>query len=172
VATVGQRLGGAGGNSLRPVDPDANVGEPEQSSVRSGFYVLDVLDVLDVASGEGPGARFRSANKYPASYIRAGLSPSGKLGAGDFAGKEWHTSSYVTDSATGAKTEVHGQRLLAWADDRTIIAWDTGKGAGESEYHQRLVLITVGSGKEVPLSGFRKGTDTSAGRRQPVFARR
>ncbi|MET7571520.1 WD40 repeat domain-containing protein [Streptomyces sp. NPDC005492] len=111
-------------------------------------------------------------NKYLYWFIGAGLSPSGKLVAGDFAGENWHTSSYVIDSRTGAKTEIHGQELLAWADDRTLIAWDVGKGANESEFHQRLVLVTVGSDKEVPLSGFRKGTDVSAGRWQPVFAER
>ncbi|WP_427923202.1 WD40 repeat domain-containing protein [Streptomyces sp. cg40] len=113
-----------------------------------------------------------AADKYRAWYPQAGVSPSGRLVAGDFAGETWHTSSYVTDSTTGAKSEVHGQELLAWADDRTLIAWDIGKDAGESEFHQRLVLVTVGSDKEVPLSGFRKGTDTDAGRWQPVFAQR
>jgi hypothetical protein len=34
------------------------------------------------------------------------------------------------------------------------------------------VLVTFGSDKEVPLSGFHVGTDVSAGRRQPVFAQR
>ncbi|MFJ8136480.1 WD40 repeat domain-containing protein [Streptomyces sp. NPDC096013] len=112
---------------------------------------------------------------YLVWYITAGLSPDGKHVAGDFAGQTWTTSSYVIDSATGEKTEIHGQELLAWADDRSLIAWDTGKGegAGKSEFHQRLVLVTIGSDKEVPLSGFLGGsTDVSAGRWKPVFAQR
>lgn len=114
--------------------------------------------------------------KYLVWYVDAWNSPSGKLVAGDFAGKKWHTSSYVVDATTGKKTEIHGQQLLAWADDKSLIAWDIGKGAKESEYHQRLVLVTIGSDKEVPLSGFRKdsGTDpdNSSGRWEPVFAER
>ncbi|MFI6407199.1 WD40 repeat domain-containing protein [Streptomyces sp. NPDC050548] len=114
--------------------------------------------------------------KYLDWSVEALDSPSGRLVAGGFAGKKWHTSSYVVDSATGAKTEMRGQQLLAWVDDRTLVAWDIGKGAKESEYHQRLVLVTIGSDKEVPLSGFRKdnGTnpDNGSGRWEPVFAER
>ena len=117
-----------------------------------------------------------NGDKYLVSYIAAGLSPDGKRVAGDFAGQAWTTSSYVIDSATGEKTEIHGQELLAWADDKSLIAWDIGKGdsgAGKSEFHARLVLVTIGSDKEVPLSGFLGGsTDVSAGRWKPVFATR
>lgn len=114
--------------------------------------------------------------KYLDWSVDALNSPSGRLVAGGFAGEKWHTSSYVVDAATGRKTEIHGQQLLAWIDDKSLIAWDIGKGAKESEYHQRLVLVTIGSDKEVPLSGFRKdsGTDpdNSSGRWVPVFAKR
>lgn len=113
--------------------------------------------------------------KYLDWYVEAWDSPSGRLVAGDFAGKKWHTSSYVVDSATGRKTEIHGQQLLAWVGEKSLVAWDIGKGAKESEYHQRLVLVTIGSDKEVPLSGFRKdikGTDNASGRWVPVFAER
>jgi hypothetical protein len=114
--------------------------------------------------------------KYLDWSVDALDSPSGKLVAGAFAGKKWHTSSYVFDAATGGKTEIRGQQLLAWVDDKSLIAWDIGKGAKESEYHQRLVLVTIASDKEVPLSGFRKdsGTnvDNGSGRWEPVFAER
>ncbi|WP_416962609.1 WD40 repeat domain-containing protein [Streptomyces sp. Agncl-13] len=114
--------------------------------------------------------------KYLDWSVEALDSPSGNLVAGGFAGKKWHTSSYVVDATTGKKTEIRGQQLLAWADDKTLVAWDIGKGANESEYHQRLVLVTIGSDKEVPLSGFRKDTgtnpDNSSGRWEPVFAER
>jgi hypothetical protein len=126
----------------------------------------------DFTGAEVPGPE--DGDKYLSWSIGAGLSPNGKRVAGDFAGQAWTTSSYVVDSATGAKTEIHGQELLAWADDKALIAWDIGKdeGKGKSEFHQRLVLVTIGSDKEVPLSGFRMGTDVSAGRWQPVFAQR
>ncbi|MEU6349412.1 WD40 repeat domain-containing protein [Streptomyces sp. NPDC047072] len=108
-------------------------------------------------------------DKYLSSYVDAGKSPNGKLVAGDFAGRKWHTSSYVVDAMTGAKTEVRGQQLLAWVGDRQLIAWDIA-GAKDSEFHQRLVLITIGSEKQVPLSGFREGDDGDPGRWEPLFA--
>ena len=67
--------------------------------------------------------------------------------------------------------EVHGQQLLAWVGDKPLIAWDIGKN-DKNEFHNRLVLVTIGSDKEVPLSGFRRATTASAGRWEPVFAER
>jgi hypothetical protein len=94
----------------------------------------------DFTGAEVPAPQ--NGDKYLVSYIDAGLSPDGKHVAGDFAGEAWTTSSYVIDSATGEKTEIHGQ-------------------------------VTIGSDKEVPLSGFLGGsTDVSAGRWKPVFAQR
>ncbi|MCT9080509.1 hypothetical protein [Streptomyces fulvoviolaceus] len=110
-----------------------------------------------------------AGDKYLSWSVDAGRSPSGKLVAGDFAGKKWKTSSYVLDAATGAKTEVHGQQLLAWVGDKQLIAWDIGKD-DKNEFHNRLVLVTVGSDKTVPLTGFREGNDGAAGRWDPLFA--
>ncbi|KOU55393.1 hypothetical protein ADK57_44970 [Streptomyces sp. MMG1533] len=110
-------------------------------------------------------------DKYLEWYVDAGKSPDGRLVAGDFAGEKWKTSSWVVDAATGKKTEVHGQQLLAWVGNMSLIAWDIAKG-GKNEFHQRLVLVTIGSDKVVPLSGFRKGNDGDAGRWEPVFAER
>ncbi|WP_329247353.1 WD40 repeat domain-containing protein [Streptomyces sp. NBC_01478] len=147
---------------------------PDGRYVWAGGIASDEVNKLfyDSTGAEVPAPE--NGSKYLLSYVDAGMSPDGKRVAGDFAGRKWTTSSYVTDSATGAQTEVHGQQLLAWADDKSLVAWDVGKGEGEgkSEFHQRLVLVTIGSDKEVPLSGFRKGTDASAGRWQPVFAQR
>ena len=72
---------------------------------------------------------------------------------------------------TGAKTVVRGQQLLAWADDSRLVARDIGRH-DRNEFHQRLVLVTVGSAKEVPLSGFRQGHHGDAGRWEPIFAER
>ncbi|WP_406434473.1 WD40 repeat domain-containing protein [Streptomyces sp. NBC_00631] len=139
---------------------------------RSGQYVWAGL------TGE-PGIQFYDLHGHqvpaPAGernlkwYVEAGLSPDGERVAGDFAGRTMKTSSWITDIGTGRKTEVHGQQLLAWADNRSLIAWDIGKDGG-NEFHNRLVLVTVGSDKIVPLSGFRKGNDGDAGRWTPVFA--
>ncbi|WP_328637666.1 WD40 repeat domain-containing protein [Streptomyces canus] len=108
-------------------------------------------------------------DRYLEWFVDAGKSPSGMLVAGDFAGKKWKTSSWIVDAATGEKTEVRGQQLLAWVGNKQLIAWDIGKN-DKSEFHQRLVLVTVGSDKEVPLSGFREGNDGDAGRWEPLFA--
>ncbi|WP_329298997.1 WD40 repeat domain-containing protein [Streptomyces sp. NBC_00659] len=110
--------------------------------------------------------------RYRTWFVKAGLSPDGTKMAGDFAGEKWYTSSWILDPRTGKHlAEVHGQQLLAWADDKSLIAWDIAKGE-KNEFHNRLVLVTIGSDKEVPLSGFLKGTDGSAGRWEPLFADR
>ncbi|MDH6216158.1 WD40 repeat domain-containing protein [Streptomyces pseudovenezuelae] len=109
--------------------------------------------------------------KYLDWFVDAGTSPSGKLVAGDFAGEKWKTSSWIIDARTGTKTEVHGQQLLAWVGNTRLIAWDIAKN-GKNEFHNRLVLVTVGSDEVVPLSGFRVGNDEAAGRWEPVFAQR
>ncbi|MEU9171467.1 WD40 repeat domain-containing protein [Streptomyces sp. NPDC048420] len=110
-----------------------------------------------------------AGSKYLTWFVEAGTSPDGRLVAGDFAGKKWKTSSYVVDAITGARTEVRGQQLLAWVGNKQLIAWDIGQN-DKNEFHQRLVLITIGSDKELPLSGFREGHDGDAGRWEPVFA--
>ncbi|WP_055567358.1 hypothetical protein [Streptomyces atriruber] len=103
--------------------------------------------------------------------VEARLSPSGKLAAGDFAGGAKTTATEVLDPLTGKRVaKLPGQQLLAWADDRRLIAWDIEPGT--SEYRQRLVLVTVGSKKTIPLSGYRSPKDGSGGRWTPLFARR
>ncbi|MFI0966770.1 WD40 repeat domain-containing protein [Streptomyces sp. NPDC021080] len=110
--------------------------------------------------------------QYRDWFVDAGLSPDGSKLAGDFAGEKWHTSSWLLDPRTGKHmAEIHGQQLLAWVNEKSLIAWDLGK-ADKNEFHPRLVLVTIGSDKEVPLSGFLHGSDVSEGRWEPVFARR
>ncbi|MEU5578121.1 WD40 repeat domain-containing protein [Streptomyces huasconensis] len=100
-----------------------------------------------------------------------GLSPDGKLAAGEFAGDGKTTASEIIDPLTGKRVaKVPGQQLLAWADSKRLIAWDIAPGT--SEYRNRLVLVTIGSEKTVPLSGFRSSKADAAGRWQPVFAER
>ncbi|MEU1148618.1 WD40 repeat domain-containing protein [Streptomyces sp. NPDC005863] len=109
--------------------------------------------------------------KYLPWAVEARLSPNGKLAAGDFAGGMKTTATELLDPLTGKRVaKLPGQQLLAWADDKRLIAWDIAPGT--SEYRQRLVLITVGSKKTVPLSGFTGGKSGSADRWTPVFARR
>ncbi|MFD9463853.1 WD40 repeat domain-containing protein [Streptomyces sp. NPDC060027] len=109
--------------------------------------------------------------KYLNWFVEARLSPNGKLAAGDFAGGRKTTASEINDPYTGKRiAKVHGQQLLAWADNKRLIAWDIAPGT--NEFHNQLMLITVGSDKVVPLSGFRKGDDGADGRWSPVFAKR
>ncbi|MFD9392805.1 WD40 repeat domain-containing protein [Streptomyces sp. NPDC060000] len=109
--------------------------------------------------------------KYLTWFVDAGLSPDGSELAGGFAGKKYKTSSWIVDPRTGKNlVETHGQQLLAWADNSSLVAWDIGPDG--NEYHQRLVLVTLGSDKVVPLSGFRATQDDTLGRWTPIFADR
>ncbi|MFJ3445080.1 WD40 repeat domain-containing protein [Streptomyces sp. NPDC086081] len=109
-------------------------------------------------------------DRYREWSVEAGVSPDGRLVAGPFAGRKWKTSSSVLDARTGRQHEVRGQQLLAWADENTLIAWDIGRDG--NEFHQRLVLVTVGGEKTTPLSDFRSPKDNTKGRWEPVFAER
>ncbi|MEU6684855.1 WD40 repeat domain-containing protein [Streptomyces sp. NPDC046832] len=108
--------------------------------------------------------------KYRDWFVDAGVSPDGRLVAGQFAGRKWKTSSFVLDARTGKQREVRGQQLLAWADGNSLVAWDIGQDG--NEYHQRLVLVTIGGEKTTPLSDFRSPKDNTNGRWEPVFAPR
>ncbi|AYL35432.1 WD40 repeat domain-containing protein [Streptomyces fungicidicus] len=126
------------------------------------------LDFFDL-DGDGAAPPGREAHRV--WYVEAGLSPDGRRLAGGFAGSTRKTSSWILDPGTGEEVaEIRGQQLLAWADNDSLVAWDVGADGGE--FHQRLVLVTVGSGKVVPLSGFRSPEDDTKGRWEPVFARR
>jgi hypothetical protein len=114
----------------------------------------------------------RPANeKYLHWFVEARLSPDGKLAAGDFAGGAKTTASEINDPYTGERLhKIPGQQLLAWADNKRLIAWDITPGS--NEFRNRLVLVTIGSDRVVPLSGFRKGNDGAPGRWTPIFAER
>ncbi|MER7176594.1 WD40 repeat domain-containing protein, partial [Streptomyces mesophilus] len=109
--------------------------------------------------------------KHLAWSVEARLSPNGKLAAGGFAGGARTTASEIIDPYTGKRLhKIRGQQLLAWADDKRLIAWDIAQGG--NEHHSGLVLVEIGSDKVVPLSGPRKGSDLADGRWEPVFATR
>ncbi|WP_328839899.1 WD40 repeat domain-containing protein [Streptomyces europaeiscabiei] len=109
--------------------------------------------------------------KYLTWSVEARLSPNGELAAGGFAGGAKTTASEILDPYTGKRLhKIRGQQLLAWADDERLVAWDIT--AGDNEFHNALVLVTIGSDKTLTLSGARKGNDGAAGRWNPVFATR
>lgn len=166
-------------NEVKLASDDGTLGGSVLNS-RQDFALTD--DGLHVWSGNPMGDIGKEfwdlkGNKVPTPakdkhlewYVDAGKSPDGSLVAGEFAGKKWKTSSWIVDAASGDTTEVRGQQLLAWVGNKQLIAWDIGKN-DKNEFHQRLVLVTIGGEKEVPLSGFRAGNDGDAGRWEPIFA--
>ncbi|MFF4271440.1 WD40 repeat domain-containing protein [Streptomyces sp. NPDC001536] len=120
--------------------------------------------------------------KYLRWDVPARLSPNGKLAAlglaevndpaiagGTLPGQ---SLSFIKDPLTGKEiTKVRGAELLAWADDQRLIAWERAAGPSEP-YKDRLVLVTIGSHKVVPLSGVREHPETGQEPWEPVFAER
>ncbi|MFD8424744.1 WD40 repeat domain-containing protein [Streptomyces sp. NPDC059466] len=107
------------------------------------------------------------------SDVGARLSPGGGLAASGLT-REKPDKSYsaILDPRTGKRiTLVRGAELLAWVDDKRLIAWE--RLPGGTLYRPRLVLVTIGSDKVVPLSGGPAlGSDPTGQEWQPVFARR
>ncbi|MEU6142116.1 WD40 repeat domain-containing protein [Streptomyces sp. NPDC047081] len=93
--------------------------------------------------------------KYLRSDVPARLSPNGELAALGLAKEVRPGKSYssIRDPRTGKEiTKVRGGELLAWVDDHRLIAWERTTGLDEP-YRARLVVVTIGSDKVVPLSG-------------------
>ncbi|MFI0514130.1 WD40 repeat domain-containing protein [Streptomyces sp. WSLK1-5] len=161
-----------GKDSVNPVGRSMVNGRQDFSLTDDGRYVWEGRPMepgyvfYDLSGKKVP---VPAGYRYLSWFVEAGRSPDGTLMAGDFAGEKWKTSSYVLDAETGAHTEERGQQLLAWVGNKQLIAWDIGKN-DKNEYHNRLVLVTLGSDKEVPLSGFRAGNDGDAARWEPLFA--
>ncbi|MEU9337512.1 WD40 repeat domain-containing protein [Streptomyces sp. NPDC048290] len=107
-----------------------------------------------------PGERHLNAD------VGAKQSPDGTLAAGGRVGGDMGESySELLDARTGERaTKVRGAELLAWVDQRRLIAWEWDKDG------RRLVLVTVGSDEVVRLSGAGQpmGRDFAEGW-QPVF---
>ncbi|MFG2024595.1 WD40 repeat domain-containing protein [Streptomyces sp. NPDC048825] len=164
-------------------------------SSRTGFYVIDVDSGKGSWNGvasPGPGFRVRQDfafshdgklvySNYERRYYDfegnevdvpanekglhprygAGVSPDGKLVA----------SGSVRDAYSGREVAVvPGGRheTLAWADNKRLFVWgcDPKKCDGKSKFRNGLLLVTMGSDKMVPLSGFRKAQWT------PIFSER
>lgn len=64
---------------------------------------------------------------------------------------------------------MRGDELIAWVDNRRLIAWE--RAAGEGPYRPRLALVTIGSDKVQWLSGLREQKPVQW-TWEPVFARR
>ncbi|MFF4115478.1 WD40 repeat domain-containing protein [Streptomyces sp. NPDC001714] len=112
--------------------------------------------------------------KYLRADVGARLSPNGRLAALGLTKEVAPGKSYssIRDPRTGKEiTKVRGAQLLAWADDRRLIAWERVTGLDEP-YRGRLVLVTIGSDRIVPLSGVEEQLYDELKAWQPVFARR
>ncbi|MGW3102257.1 WD40 repeat domain-containing protein [Streptomyces sp. NPDC001100] len=112
--------------------------------------------------------------KYLRADVDARLSPSGTLAAlgltKEVGGSPGKSYSSIRDPRTGKEiTKVRGGHLLAWADGRRLIAWERTTSL-EEPYLPRLVLVTIGSDKVVPLSGTYKDIEKVVW--EPVFADR
>ncbi|GAA2553033.1 hypothetical protein GCM10010423_62270 [Streptomyces levis] len=155
-------------------DPDAFINSRQDFAftrdgrlVWSGMPSEPRLKFYDFTGKDVPGP---TPDRYRDWSVEAGVSPDGRLVAGPFAGRKWKTSSFVLDARTGKQQEVRGQQLLAWAGGKSLVAWDIGPDG--NEFHQRLVLVTIGREKTTPLSDFRSPKDDTKGRWDPVFAER
>lgn len=136
--------------------------------VRSGLSMEPYDQYYDL---KGDKVDKPAAEKYLTWSVAARLSPNGKLAAGDFAGGAKTTASEIVDPRTGKRLhKIPGQQLLAWVDNERLVAWDIK--AGDNEFRNALVLVTIGSDRTIPLSGTRKGNDGAPGRWNPVFATR
>ncbi|MFJ2885929.1 YncE family protein [Streptomyces sp. NPDC087305] len=112
--------------------------------------------------------------KYLRADVDARLSPNRRLAAlgltKEVGGSPGKSYSSIRDPLTGKEiTKVRGGHLLAWVDDRRLIAWERTTSLEET-YLPRLVLVTIGSDKVVPLSGTYKDIYTKYW--APVFAER
>ncbi|MEV6511458.1 WD40 repeat domain-containing protein [Streptomyces sp. NPDC051642] len=112
--------------------------------------------------------------KYLRADVDARLSPNGRLAAlgltKEVGGTPGKSYSSIRDPRTGKEiTKVRGDHLLAWADDSRLIAWERTTSL-EEPYLPRLVMVTIGSDKVVPLSGVYKDIEKEFW--EPVFADR
>ncbi|MEV6533923.1 WD40 repeat domain-containing protein [Streptomyces sp. NPDC051639] len=110
---------------------------------------------------------------YLRADVGARLSPDGGLAASGLT-REKPDKSYsaLLDPRTGKRiTLVRGAELLAWVDDKRLIAWE--RLPGGTLYRPQLVLVTIGSDKVVPLSGGPAlNSDPTRQSWEPVFAER
>ncbi|MFZ3571281.1 hypothetical protein ACOKM5_30580 [Streptomyces sp. BH097] len=93
----------------------------------------------------------------------------------DFAGGKKTIAVAVNDARTGDLVDrLPAQQLLAWADDKRLIAWgcDPKKCDGKGEFRNQLLLVTIGSDKVVQLSDFRRASADYPGRWSPQFTTR
>ncbi|MFJ3668627.1 WD40 repeat domain-containing protein [Streptomyces sp. NPDC090106] len=110
----------------------------------------------DLSGAETPAPANESHLRWD---VPARLSPNGRLAAWGLSkevdGDPGRSYSSIRDPLTGEEiTKARGGTLVAWADDRRLIAWHRTTGL-DGGYKDRLVLVTIGVDAVVPLSGER-----------------
>ncbi|MEU6377795.1 WD40 repeat domain-containing protein [Streptomyces sp. NPDC046909] len=137
-----------------------DVGRMDFAFTRDGKYLYskvsrDMNDEQQFYDLSGAKVSAPASERYLTTQVSARLSPNGKLAALGLTEEAAHGKSYSTiaDPRTGEEVvKVRGARLLAWADDKRLIAWE-GTPSPEGAALNQLVLVTIGSDKVVPLSG-------------------
>jgi len=126
---------------------------------------------------KGKKAAAPANERYLRSDVGARLSPNGRLAAlgltKEVGGSPGKSYSSIRDPLTNKEiTKVRGGHLLAWVDDKRLIAWERVTRLDQT-YRPQLVLVTIGSDRVVPLSGVsEQGDNTGRLEWEPVFARR
>lgn len=184
-------LAGRGGGVWHQVPSSSTGGRADFAFTRDGKHLfaagggLDTLIRPSFYDLSGKETAAPANEKYLRWDVPARLSPNGKLAALGLAeendpgiapesGKTLpgQTYSSIRDPLTGKEiTKVRGSELLAWVDNQRLIAWERTTGLKEP-YKDRLVLVTIGSSKVVPLSGVREHPETGQVKWEPVFAER
>jgi hypothetical protein len=173
----------SGQGSWSPVAPDRNINSRQDFAFsRAGDRVY--TQVIGPRDGlqqfydlKGDKVAAPANERYLRSDVGARLSPNGRLAAlgltKEVSGTPGRSYSSIRDPRTGKEiTKVRGAELVAWADDKRLIAWERVTRLDEL-YRGRLVLVTIGSNKVVPLSGVREPTENiDVQPWEPVFARR
>jgi len=173
----------SGQGSWSPLAPDRNINSRQDLAFsRTGERVYaqvvggkDGLQQFYDLKGDKVAAP--ANERYLRSDVSARLSPNGTLAAlgltKEVNGNPGRSYSSIRDPRTGKEiTKVRGAELVAWADDKRLIAWERVTSLHEL-YRGRLVLVTIGSDKVVPLSGVREPTENlDVQQWEPVFARR
>jgi hypothetical protein len=170
----------AGGGIWREVSHDSDVlGRSDFAFTRDdkGLFARVVGDKDGMEKFydlEGDEVAAPGNEKHLRWDVPARLSPNGKLAALGLTKEVAPGKSYssISDPRTGKEiTKVRGGQLLAWVDDKRLIVWERASGL-DQPYKDRLVLVTIGSDKVVPLSGVREQAELERPPWQPVFAER
>ncbi|SNT47990.1 YncE family protein [Actinacidiphila glaucinigra] len=139
--------------------------------VQSGLFSAPYRQYYDFA---GQQVAVPANEAYASWRNESGLSPDGKFAGGGFlrgTRPVGQSRSKLLDPYTGKQvTTVRGAELLAWVDNKHLIAWDFTPDVKSPSL--RLVLVTIGSDEVAPLSGITKGLDGAAGHWTPIFAER